>query len=102
MKFKTINPATEEVITEFETMPKKQVMNIANDVNKAFLKWKEIPLDKKTQYFKRLANVLRSNKEEYGKIMSLEMGKPIKDAMGEIEKYGTLRIIYKTKRRSYF
>jgi hypothetical protein len=31
MKFKTINPATEEIITEYETMPKDEVLKIMND-----------------------------------------------------------------------
>ncbi len=86
MKFKTINPATEEEIQEFETMPKKQVMQILNEVNEAYLLWKDVPVSKKAVYFRKLCAILRKNKEQYARTITKEMGKPIKDSRSEVEK----------------
>lgn len=94
MKFNTINPATEEVIKEFETMSKEEVMNIADDVNQSFLNWKNTPLQERSNLLKKLADVLKKNKEKYAKVMSMEMGKPVKDAIGEVEKCAWAAEIY--------
>ena len=44
MKFKTINPATEEVIAEYELMPKDKVISIAKDCQAAFNEWKDLDI----------------------------------------------------------
>ena len=86
MKFKTINPATEEVIGEYEIMPKDSVISAAKDAKEAFNGWKQLDISDKANHFRRLAKVLRDNKEEYSKYMTIEMGKPIKQALSEVEK----------------
>jgi len=86
MKFQTINPATEEVINEYETMSQEEVMDIADKAHNCFLEWRDLSLKEKAEYFKKLAEVLKKNKEEYGMLISLEMGKPLIDAIKEIEK----------------
>jgi len=86
MKFKTINPATEEVITEYDLMPKEEVIDAAKKSHVIFQEWKQLDISERADYFRRLAQVLRNNKERYAKLMTLEMGKPIKQALTEVEK----------------
>src|SRR3989344_5455360 len=86
MKFKTINPATEEVIAEYDLMPKEEVVDAAKKSHDAFHEWKQLDVSERADYFRKLAQVLRSNKERYAKLMTLEMGKPIKQALTEVEK----------------
>jgi len=94
MKFKTINPATEEVIGEYEIMPKDKVISAAEDSKEAFNEWKQLDISERSVYFRRLAKVLRDNKEEYSRYMTIEMGKPIKQALSEVEKCAWTAEVY--------
>ena len=78
--FKTINPATEEVINEYNLMSKEETLDIAKKSNDAFNEWKNITTSERAKFFKKLAQVLRNNKLEYAEMMTLEMGKPIKQS----------------------
>ena len=86
MKFKTINPATEEVIAEHDLMPNEKVISLAKNSSAAFNVWKDIDVSERAGYFRKLAKVLRDNKNEYAKLMTTEMGKPIKQSLSEVEK----------------
>jgi len=94
MKFKTINPATEESIAEYELMNKDSVVSCAKDSNYAFQEWKKIDVSERAAYFRKLAKVLRDSKDKYGKLMTLEMGKPIKQSLGEVEKCALTAEVY--------
>ncbi len=86
MKFQTINPATEEVIAEYEIMPKEELISAAKKSHAAFQEWKQLDISERVDYFRKIAQVLRNNKEKYAKLMTTEMGKPIKQSLTEIEK----------------
>ncbi len=86
MKFKTINPTTRQNINEYETISKADALNAAKNSYNAFLKWKNLSIAQRAKYFTALANVLKENKQDYGKIMTLEMGKPIRESIPEVEK----------------
>jgi len=84
--FKTINPTTEQIIDEYKIMPKDEVISVAKKSHEAFNDWKRLDIFQRARHFRKLADVLRKNKEEYGKLMTAEMGKPIKQSISEIEK----------------
>lgn len=94
MRFQTINPATEEVLAAYETMSKDEVFQILGKVNKAYASWRWLPLEQRAYYFRTLAVTLRRNKERWGKLASLEMGKPITAAIAEIEKCALTAEVY--------
>ncbi len=94
MKFRTINPATEEVIAEYDIMPKDEIMSVAEQCDAAFRQWKSMDVSVRASYFRRLAQVLRHNKEKYAKLMTLEMGKPIKQSSTEVEKCAWTSEVY--------
>ena len=72
--FKTVNPATEEVIAEYEIMQKEEVLSIAEQSELAFKEWKDFDISTRASYFRRLAQILRHNKDKYAKLMTIEMG----------------------------
>lgn len=94
MKFKTINPATEDVIETYETMSNAEIFDIAKSAEKAFKEWREMSVSERAPYFRKMADVLRENKREYGEIITTEMGKPIREAIGEVEKCAWLAEFY--------
>ncbi len=95
--FKTINPATEDVIGEYDIMPKEEVLSIAEQCDLAFRQWKEMDVSTRASYFRRLAQILRHNKDKYAKLMTIEMGKPIKQSLTEVEKCAWTAEVYADK-----
>jgi len=90
MTFSTINPATEQPISEYHIMPESEALSIAKSTALAFQQWKELPLQKRLQFVKKLALVLRKNKQKYAELMTKEMGKVITQSLAEVEKCASL------------
>ncbi|KAF0153117.1 MAG: aldehyde dehydrogenase [Ignavibacteria bacterium] len=86
MAIQTINPANGRVVKTFEEMSLAQTDEIINDSFEEFLHWSEQSFNTRKELMKNAASVLRNKKEEYGKILTLEMGKPLVQAIAEVEK----------------
>lgn len=84
-KIKTINPATEEIIQEYEVMTKEQINDRVKMAQNTFQDWKKDP-SKRTDLLHDFANELRRDKENLAKTATNEMGKAIKEARSEVEK----------------
>ena len=85
LKFKTINPATEGIINEYENMTYEHLDNILTNAKKAFVLWKE-DFKRRSDYLYAFANEFRKNKDNLAKIATQEMGKPIRESKTEVEK----------------
>ena len=84
-KIKTINPATEEIVQEYEIMTKEQINDRVRKARNTFQDWKK-NANKRTDLLHDFANELRKDKESFAKTATTEMGKPIKEARSEVEK----------------
>ncbi len=85
-KIESINPYTGKVMQEFDLMTEKEITEKITLSRKTFSTWRTIPVAERTNYVGRLAGHLRAEKRTYAELMTKEMGKPIKESMGEIEK----------------
>ena len=65
-KVKTINPATEEVINQYEIMNKEQINAKVKKAQNAFQDWKK-DAGKRTDFLHDFANQLRKDKENLAK-----------------------------------
>lgn len=81
-----MNPATGEVIKAYSEHSDAQVQDILKTTQQAWLDWRETSFETRSGLMHRAAEVLRKNKEEYARLMSLEMGKVITEARAEVEK----------------
>src|ERR671922_715373 len=84
-KLRTINPATEEILNEYEIISKEQVNEKVKKAKNAFLEWKK-DIQKRAEYLYHVAHVFRQDKERLAKVITNEMGKAIKEARSEVEK----------------
>src|SRR5918992_477483 len=84
-KLKTTNPATGEVINEYEIMSKKQIEEITKRSKTTFHEWKKDPI-KRAEYLYHVADIFRKDKERLAKVITNEMGKIIREARAEVEK----------------
>jgi succinate-semialdehyde dehydrogenase/glutarate-semialdehyde dehydrogenase/succinyl-CoA reductase len=81
----TTNPATGEEIAKYTSMEKEQVFQLVGKAKRAFPEWKK-DYEKRRSYIYNLVEYLKKNKSELAKVATSEMGKPIKESTGEVEK----------------
>jgi len=83
---KTINPATGELIEEYETMNDEDLDKIVNDASEAQKKWREHSFYERGLLLRRVAEILEERKSEFAELMAREMGKPVAQGESESEK----------------
>jgi succinate-semialdehyde dehydrogenase/glutarate-semialdehyde dehydrogenase len=81
-----VNPATGEQLRTYETDTREDVADALRRSTAAFEQWRERPLRERETLLANAADLLRENKREYGEVITREMGKPIAQAVGEVEK----------------
>ncbi len=86
MEIKSINPYNGKVLNTYTELSDKQLVQKLEKSSKAFEKWRKVPLKERASLMKNAGQVLRDNVEEYAKMITLEMGKPIKESRAEVNK----------------
>ncbi|OGU37379.1 MAG: succinate-semialdehyde dehydrogenase [Ignavibacteria bacterium RIFOXYB2_FULL_35_12] len=82
----SINPANEELIHQYEEMSDAIVSGILDKTNSGYHEWKLTSFNHRSGLMKNAAKILHERKEEFAKLMTLEMGKPILQSKAEVEK----------------
>ncbi len=85
----TINPATGEVVKTFESLTAEQIEQKLQLAVKAFQAHRKTSFADRAAKMLRAAEILEKEKEECGRLMTLEMGKPLKAAVAEAAKCTT-------------
>jgi acyl-CoA reductase-like NAD-dependent aldehyde dehydrogenase len=85
-KIETVNPSTGKVIAAYDNESPEQVSRKVKAARDAFGKWKKLDLAERAEYMRRLGRVMRKNREEYARLVTEEMGKPVRQSLAEIEK----------------
>ena len=80
------NPTTGDKIASYPMMPKEGVNESILAAQEAHLIWRNLEISKRTEMLGVLGSILRKRKEEFGRLMTLEMGKPIQQSISESEK----------------
>jgi len=81
-----IDPATGEQLDSYEEHTEQEVREALEQACGASEDWRERPMRDRERLLESAAEVLRDNKREYAETMTREMGKPITQAVAEIEK----------------
>lgn len=82
----SVNPSTGAHIAAFDAHDAAHIEGAMEKVWQAHKAWAKKPMDERTGLLRRVAALLRERKSQYGRLITLEMGKPIVEAEGEIEK----------------
>lgn len=90
MTIQTINPATGKLIKAYPEMSWPEIDNIIHAAHDDFLTWRETAFTERTEKLRNVGKELLQNKQQYAALITEEMGKPIKLAVGEIEKCARL------------
>ena len=84
--FETVNPATEEVEDTYEKHSSEDVEEILTEADETFNGWNTKRIEERESLLSEAADVLRDRKREYAETMTREMGKPVSQAVAEVEK----------------
>ena len=86
MTLKSVNPARGNTLQSFVEMTEDEVNAIIESVHGAFNGWRKTSFSFRAERMKEVAHLLRDRKEEFGTLMTEEMGKPYKQSIAEAEK----------------
>jgi succinate-semialdehyde dehydrogenase/glutarate-semialdehyde dehydrogenase len=86
MEFKSINPYSGEQIGLYTALTQEELDEKLNRSQTAFDSWRNIPLKERCKLIQNAGQVLRDNVEEYARMITLEMGKPISESRSEVNK----------------
>ena len=86
MAIESINPATGERIKVYEEMSPQTVEQTISKTHQAYWEWKKTRFSARAELMRNAANILRQNADDYAKLMTDEMGKPLKEGRAEAEK----------------
>ncbi|MFV1884419.1 MAG: NAD-dependent succinate-semialdehyde dehydrogenase [Balneola sp.] len=83
---KTINPATGKLIKEYANTSFEEFEGIVSNAEIAQREWNKLDYPVRAPYLMKIASLLLEQKEELAALMAKEMGKPLAQGIGEIEK----------------
>jgi succinate-semialdehyde dehydrogenase/glutarate-semialdehyde dehydrogenase len=86
MTIRSVNPATGETLAEFQALDSKQLEERLRRATSAFRKHRKSSFAERSRRMREAADILERRKDEFGRTMTLEMGKPIKAAVAEVQK----------------
>src|SRR5688572_24536013 len=86
MAIASINPATGQTLREFSALTAQQIEQKLQLAAETFKTYRRTSFADRSRKMTRAAEILESEKQEFGKTMTAEMGKPLKAAIGEAEK----------------
>ncbi|WP_281228447.1 NAD-dependent succinate-semialdehyde dehydrogenase [Flavobacterium aquiphilum] len=84
--FKSINPFTQTVIAEHEVLSNSELGQKLKLSEFAFKNWRNSTFQERAEKMKKLAEILKADKEKLGLLITNEMGKILPEAISEVEK----------------
>ncbi|XP_058217667.1 succinate-semialdehyde dehydrogenase, mitochondrial [Rhododendron vialii] len=81
---KVHNPATGEVIANVPCMGGKETNDAISSAYDAFKSWSKVTAAERSKCLRKWYDLIVAHKEELGQLITLEQGKPLKEAIGEV------------------
>jgi succinate-semialdehyde dehydrogenase/glutarate-semialdehyde dehydrogenase len=82
----SINPATGQVNGDFTHHSQEEIARKVLQADSAFCEWSSLDVSERSGHLRNISSVLEENKTEVGHLITSEMGKPVKQAIGEVTK----------------
>ena len=82
----TINPYNGKELHQYQELTKKDIKAKLETAQKTFEDWRTTSFEHRANHLRKVGALLRKNKESYAKLMTAEMGKPVSQSKGELEK----------------
>jgi succinate-semialdehyde dehydrogenase/glutarate-semialdehyde dehydrogenase len=89
MAIASVNPATGETVRSFEALTESQIDEKIARARAAFRSWRTVSFSERKEAMLRAAGILEKEADSFARLMTLEMGKPIRAARDEAVKCAT-------------
>ena len=89
-----INPATGEILQRVKPATREEVDHVIEKAGESFRNWRDVRPQERARLFDNVDKTLRENKEKIARLITLEMGKIIRESMAEVEKSATAFAYY--------
>ena len=80
-----VNPATEQVFAKVFAIDKDQLQMVLNAAEASFAAWRGRTAKERGLLLHRVADELKRRRDEIGRIVTLENGKPLAQSKGEVD-----------------
>src|ERR687885_780164 len=81
--FESHDPATGELIGTIPLSDQEDVARAVEAADRAFQWWRKYPAPKRAEIVYGASEILRARKQELGEFLTREMGKVLKEALGD-------------------
>jgi succinate-semialdehyde dehydrogenase/glutarate-semialdehyde dehydrogenase len=82
----TVDPSTEQPLERFEPYSAQRIDAALERAASGFRAWRTTSFAERSKAMRKAAELLRARKTQYAELITHEMGKPIAESEGEIEK----------------
>jgi succinate-semialdehyde dehydrogenase/glutarate-semialdehyde dehydrogenase len=82
----SVNPATGETLATFQPLPDAELEAKLERAGTAFHAYRGLPFAARGRMIKRVADILEEERQPFGRLITTEMGKPLKAAVEEVMK----------------
>jgi len=86
MKIISMNPATDVELATFEGVEIDEATELAYECRRAQQQWRGFTIKERCELLKKLGELTKEHAQEFGTLATQEMGKPITQAVAEVEK----------------
>lgn len=86
MRFETINPANGELLRTYPFFSPERLEATVAAAARAQREWRRVPAEERARVVGAVAGVLRDRTRQLAQIVTQEMGKPLREAVAEVEK----------------
>jgi len=97
----SIDPTTGRKIKSYREFSNKEINHALEEAQSAFEDWSKLSFDQRAEKIKAVAGILRNNKENYARLMAIEMGKPVVQGQNEIDKCAWICDFYAQEAKNY-
>lgn len=97
MSIQSINPANNKILKEFDLYSDAEIETKLAQADAAFKAWRDTTFEHRAGLLIALADILEEDNFHYAQLATLEMGKPIKQAISEVNKCAAVCRFYAEK-----
>jgi succinate-semialdehyde dehydrogenase/glutarate-semialdehyde dehydrogenase len=83
---RVVDPATEQELATYDAHGPDEIEAALAAAADAFATWRDSPLAERRALLQGVAAVLRERRDDFARLITQEMGKPLEEARGEIDK----------------
>ncbi len=101
MAYKTVNPYTGETLKSFDEITKEDLDNKLDQAAACFESWRKTSFQDRKKIIQKVADLMRERSDELAALITLEMGKRIKESKGEVELSASIYEYYATNAEEF-